>query len=97
MFRIAIKYFVLLTTFFSVSALYAQAELLWDALADVTFEHKTMDDTDTYWLVPTFGNVIKMYEDWDVVIEGYLVLNDLEENLSVLSSGGIEPSGSKVS
>ena len=85
MFQLILKYTLFLLLSHYNYSLWAQAELSWDALGDVTFEHKSLDDTDTYWLVPTFGRVIQLYEGWDVVLEGYLVLNDLEENLSVLS------------
>ena len=85
MFQLILKYTLFLLLSHYNYSLWAQAELSWDALGDVTFEHESLDDTDTYWLVPTFGRVIQLYEGWDVVLEGYLVLNDLEENLSVLS------------
>ncbi len=63
----------------------AQEELSWDILADVTFETEYFEDTDSYWLVPEFGDLIKMYDHQDVIIEGYLIPIDMENDFYVVS------------
>ena len=63
----------------------AQQDLSWDILSDVSFEEKYLEDSDTYWLIPTFGDYIKLYEEQEVTIEGYLIVIDIEENFYVLS------------
>jgi hypothetical protein len=63
----------------------AQSNLSWEVLADVTFEEEKLDDLGTYWLAPTFGEVIELFENQEVSIEGYLILIDLEDNFNVLS------------
>jgi len=40
----------------------AQSDLSWDILGDVSFEDQYLEESDTYWLIPSFGDFIKLYE-----------------------------------
>ncbi len=63
----------------------SQLDLSWDILGDVNFEEQYLDESDTYWLIPSFGDFIKLYEQQDVIVEGYLIVIDIDDNFFVLS------------
>ena len=63
----------------------SQSDLSWDILSDVTFEEQYLEESDTYWLIPSFGDFIKLHEKQEVTIEGYLIVIDIDENFFVLS------------
>ena len=85
MFSINKIYIILIITWLSILTLQAQTDLSWDILADVSFEEEKIEGTDSYWLVPTFGEMINLFDKQEVIISGYLIIVDLEDNFCVLS------------
>ena len=69
----------------------AQSDLSWDILSDVTFEEQYLEESDTYWLIPSFGDFIKLYEKQEVTIDGYLIVIDIDENFLSFPSIPILP------
>ena len=62
-----------------------QEPLGWNILADVTFTEKWDEDLQAYWLIPTFGKQPKAYENKLIILEGYFIPVDMENNFHVLS------------
>lgn len=85
MFSIIKLHLLILISGLFVPQLSGQSSITWDVLADVDFEEILLEDTDTYWLVPTFGETVKLYENQEITIEGYLIPIDIEENFCILS------------
>lgn len=63
----------------------AQQAIKWKALTDVTFTEKYDQKIDGYWLVPTFGEKTKAWNNQQVILEGFFIPIDLDENFHVLS------------
>lgn len=77
---------VLLVVCMSIAIIaHTQTDLSWELLEDVSYEEQYLEDSDTYWLIPSFGDFIKLYEQQEVSIEGYLIVIDIDENFFVLS------------
>ncbi len=85
MFEILKTYVLTIVFSLTVFLLHSQANLSWDVLSDVSFEQQQLDDSDAYWLVPTFGDIINLYDRQEIVIEGYLIVIDIQDNFCVLS------------
>ena len=81
----AFRITLFLVLFLYAGSSMAQSDLSWDILSDVTFEEQYLEESDTYWLIPSFGDFIKLYEKQEVTIEGYLIVIDIDENFFVLS------------
>ena len=81
----ALQMILILMLFLYSGSSIAQSDLSWDILSDVTFEEQYLEESDTYWLIPSFGDFIKLYEKQEVTIEGYLIVIDIDENFFVLS------------
>jgi len=81
----AFKITLFLFLFLYAGSSMAQSDLSWDILSDVTFDEQYLEESDTYWLIPSFGDFIKLYEQQQVSIEGYLIVIDIDENFFVLS------------
>ena len=81
----ALQMILILMLFLYAGSSMAQSDLSWDILSDVTFEEQYLEESDTYWLIPSFGDFIKLYEKQEVTIEGYLIVIDIDENFFVLS------------
>ena len=81
----ALQMILILMLFLYSGSSMAQSDLSWDILSDVTFEEQYLEESDTYWLIPSFGDFIKLYEKQEVTIEGYLIVIDIDENFFVLS------------
>jgi len=67
------------------SALFSQATLTWEDLADAVFVEEYNDEIEGYWLVPNFGNHIKSYQHKEVQLEGYLITLDMDYSVIILS------------
>lgn len=63
----------------------AQQFLDWEVLTDVSFEQKYDKTIKMYWLVPTFGKLPKAHEKKTVIMEGYFIPINRENNFYVLS------------
>ena len=81
----ALQMILILMLFLYSGSSMAQSDLSWDILSDVIFEEQYLEESDTYWLIPSFGDFIKLYERQEVSIEGYLIVIDIDENFFVLS------------
>ena len=81
----AIQMILSLMLFLYAASSLAQSPLSWNILGDVAFEEQYLEESDTYWLIPSFGDFIKLYEKQEVTIEGYLIVIDIDENFFVLS------------
>ena len=81
----ALQMILILMLFLYSGSSMAQSDLSWDILNDVTFEEQYLEESDTYWLIPSFGDFIKLYEKQEVTIDGYLIVIDIDENFFVLS------------
>ena len=81
----ALQMILILMLFLYSGSSMAQSDLSWDILSDVTFEEQYLEESDTYWLIPSFGDFIKLYEKQEVTIDGYLIVIDIDENFFVLS------------
>ena len=75
------------TTFFlfGTQGALAQQSLGWDVLEQATFEVKMDEETQSYWLVPEFSDAVLFFDNETVIIEGYFIQMDSEENIHVLS------------
>ena len=79
----ALQMILILMLFLYAGSSMAQSNLSWDILSDVTFEEQYLEESDTYWLIPSFGDFIKLYEKQEVTIIGYLIVIDIDENFFV--------------
>ena len=70
---------------FGIQGASAQQSLGWDVLEQATFEVKINEETQTYWLIPEFSDVVQFFDNERVSIEGYFIQMDTEENIHVLS------------
>lgn len=62
-----------------------QQAIKWKALTDVTFTEKFDKKINGYWLIPTFGAKTKAWENKLVILDGYFIPIDLDDNFHVLS------------
>ena len=81
----ALQMILILMLFLYAGSSMAQSDLSWDILSDVSFEEQYLEESDAYWLIPSFGDFIKLYERQEVTIDGYLIVIDIDENFFVLS------------
>ncbi|WP_461532857.1 hypothetical protein [Sinomicrobium sp.] len=63
----------------------AQQEVTWDDLTDVEFASKYFDDSDGYFLVPTFGQSVKALEGKEISVTGYFLNLSPEDGIFMLS------------
>ncbi|PTB96046.1 DUF3299 domain-containing protein [Marivirga lumbricoides] len=76
---------LILLFFFSCSISYSQTKINWLTLKDVSFIDKWSDEVDAYFYFPTFGPSVKDLEGKEVVIRGYVLPIDPENNFYILS------------
>ena len=60
-------------------------ELTWAELADVDFKDVYLEELDSYYWKPVFGDQVLAAEGDDVYITGYVIPVDLDEDFYVLS------------
>ena len=60
-------------------------ELTWAELADVDFKDVYLEELDSYYWKPVFGDQVLAAEGQDVYITGYVIPVDLDEDFYVLS------------
>ena len=63
----------------------AQQSLTWEDLADVTFSEKYDEELQAYWLIPDFGAKPKSFAGKDVIIMGYFIPFNVDDDFYVLS------------
>lgn len=61
------------------------SELTWAALADVDFKDVYLEELDSYYWKPVFGEQVLAAESKNVYITGYVIPVDLDEDFYVLS------------
>ena len=60
-------------------------ELTWKTLTDVEFKDVFVEELDTYYWKPTFGESVKAMEGEEVFITGYILPVDIDDDYYVLS------------
>lgn len=75
--------FILLLSSFSVQK--EPVELSWKTLTDVEFKDVFIEEIDTYYWKPSFGETVKSFEGKDVFITGYILPVDIDDDYYVLS------------
>lgn len=60
-------------------------ELTWKTLTDVEFKDVFVEELDTYYWKPTFGESVKALEGQEVFITGYILPVDIDDDYYVLS------------
>ncbi|WP_422107925.1 hypothetical protein [Winogradskyella sp.] len=75
--------FITLTSFLG----YAQKNITWQDLADVSFERKYFPVYDEYFLYPNFSPSVKALEGKKVSITGYFLDIDPQGEVFILSRG----------
>ncbi len=74
-------------TFLVCFASFAQKEVTWEDLADVTFERRFNRDFEEHFLYPTFSQAIKDLDGKKISITGYFLDMDPKGEIYVLSKG----------
>lgn len=86
--QLSISRLILALCFLGIGITYdlaAQETITWEDLTDVEFEEKYDEETEAFWLVPIFGDQIKKLSKKEVLLEGFLIVLDMESNIVVLS------------
>lgn len=77
----------LLILLFAISfAGYAQTNITWDTLTDVTFTDKYSEEVDAYYYFPKFGPSVLALNNREVIIKGYLLVIDPDKDIYILSA-----------
>ena len=63
----------------------AEREVTWDDLSDVTFEERYVEELEVNFLYPSFGNKVKNIEGQSIVLKGYLLALDPDDDYYILS------------
>ncbi|MGB0165916.1 MAG: DUF3299 domain-containing protein [Luteibaculum sp.] len=66
--------------------LQAQQKIDWKVLSDVSFTEEYSDELASYIMIPDFGPKVKALEGKKVLISGYMIPLDVEQNQYVLSA-----------
>jgi hypothetical protein len=64
---------------------WAQTEITWEMLADVTFTDKYSEEVDAYYYYPEFGASVKALAGQPVYLQGYMLTIDTESGIYILS------------
>ncbi len=65
---------------------FSQTRITWDRLSDVTFTDRYSKELDAYYYFPNFGPSVLALNNKDVIIKGYLLEIDAENDIYVLSA-----------
>lgn len=74
-----------LSILISLSA-FAQQEIDWQTLSDVTFTDEYNESEGGYYLFPNFGDKVKALEGQEVILKGFILAIDPETGYYLLSS-----------
>lgn len=77
--------FLLLCLFFITTQGWSQTEITWETLLDVRFSRKFFKEVGVYMYYPRFGKSVKKLEGEEVILRGYWLPLNPEENLYILS------------
>jgi hypothetical protein len=75
----------ILLFFLLAPGVYAQVEITWEALADVTFTDKYYEEEDAYFYFPEFGKKLKELDGKEVVLKGYMLILGANQDVYILS------------
>ena len=76
---------ILILSIFIPSEIFSQETLSWKTLSDVSFRNEVDEATQTTKIIPNFGEQVKNYENKTVIIKGYFIPIDADNNFYVLS------------
>lgn len=65
---------------------YSQTRITWDTLKDVKFTDKYSKEVDAYYYFPKFGPSLLKLNGKEVVIQGFLLEIDPDEDIYILSA-----------
>lgn len=71
---------------FSVTSLFAQKQVEWSTLMDVSFKDIYLESEDIYVYYPLFDEKHKKLDSQEIEITGYIIPLDVEANLYFLSA-----------
>jgi len=84
--KMFVKFSVLTVLLFSSFSLQIEpVELTWKTLTDVEFKDVFIEELDTYYWKPIFGETVKALEGTEVFITGYILPVDIDDDYYVLS------------
>jgi len=81
-----LRFFYFTFFFFSIGHSYAQIAVKWERLADVEFEYNFVDKENRWETKKIGGKQVKELVGRKIVIKGYLLKADLENEVVVLSA-----------
>ncbi|GAB3655686.1 hypothetical protein GCM10028791_27020 [Echinicola sediminis] len=64
----------------------SQTRITWDTLKDVKFTDRYSKEVDAYYYFPSFGPAVLKLNGKEVVIQGFLLEIDAEEDIYILSA-----------
>ncbi len=79
------RLFVGLFVFLGYFASYAQSNINWTTLSDVTYSQEYVAEVDGYFQIPEFGDSVKALNGKEVIITGYVLAIDKRKSLYMLS------------
>lgn len=65
---------------------FSQTKITWDTLTDVTFIDKYSEEVDAYYYFPKFGPSVLALNNKEVIIKGYLLIIDPDNDIYILSA-----------
>lgn len=71
---------------FSVNSLFAQKQVEWSTLMDVSFKDIYLESEDIYVYYPLFDEKHKKLDSQEIEITGYIIPLDVEANMYFLSA-----------
>jgi len=81
----ALLFSIFLTGFMSDLRAQDPTVISWEVLADVTYSEQFDESLQAYWLVPEFGSKPRRYAGKEVVLIGYFIPFNLDNEFYVLS------------
>jgi len=81
-----IKTLLMCLAAFSVTSLFAQKEVEWSTLMDVSFKDIYLESEDIYVYYPLFDEKHKKLDSQEIEITGYIIPLDVEANMYFLSA-----------
>ncbi|MBN7811826.1 DUF3299 domain-containing protein [Algoriphagus sp. H41] len=65
---------------------FSQTRITWDTLTDVTFTDKYSEEVKAYFYFPEFGPTVRALDGKEVIIKGYLLEIDPDNDVYILSA-----------
>ena len=66
---------------------FSQVEISWETLADIEFSDMYVEEVDEYFLYPHFGPSVLELEGKTVILRGFMLAIDPQDNYYILSRG----------